>query len=216
LPVFSMWRMMKYAEKQRMVMVSEIIICSMSASCNPVPDKIGGMEYTQCTGQKHDRLEELSYPVFRHRHPVAYIRKRPADGLKLFRNPVHALNGKGKSGASQAEPCGGSAAGGHGFSGGWDLGFLMDSRAFFMAFISFALKGRSSLASFASFKSSSSEEPLMAVASFIIDHACASTFSRIRAASSVFRASRMAATVASASSMSGFLGRPTLASLILS
>jgi len=56
LPVFSMWRMMKYAEKQRMVMVSEIIICSMSASHEPVPDEIGSMEYTQCTSQKHNGL----------------------------------------------------------------------------------------------------------------------------------------------------------------
>ena len=79
-----------------MVRVSEIIICNISASCKPVPDEIGGMEDTQRTSQKHDCLEELGCLVLLHRHSVAYVQKCPTDGSKLFRNPIHTLDGNGK------------------------------------------------------------------------------------------------------------------------
>jgi len=79
-----------------MVIVSEIIICNISASCKPVPDEIGGVEDTQRTSQKHDCLEELGCLVLLHRHSVAYVRKYPTDGSKLFRNPIHTLDGNGK------------------------------------------------------------------------------------------------------------------------
>ena len=72
-----------------MVMVSEIIICNISASRKPVPDEIGGMEDAQRTSQKHDCLKELSCLVLWHRHSIAYVRKCPTDGSKLFCNPIH-------------------------------------------------------------------------------------------------------------------------------
>jgi len=112
LPVFSMWRMMKYAEKHSAAMVSEIMSWNnISTSRDPSPYYIGAVEDGKGSGYQDKHLENLGYPVFRHRHPVAYIRKRPVDGPKLLRYLIHALNGNGEGCASQAESCGGLGGG---------------------------------------------------------------------------------------------------------
>jgi len=110
LPVFSMWRIRKYAEKQRTVMIIAVtsrIMSSISTSCKSAPDEIGDVENTHRTGYKHEHLKEPHKPVIWQRHPVAYLRKRQADGSKLFRNSIHASKGNRESGASQAAVKGG-------------------------------------------------------------------------------------------------------------
>jgi len=111
-PVFSMWRIRKYAEKQRTVMiiaVTSLIISSMSTSYKSAPDEIDDVENTHRTGYKHEHLKGLHKPVIWQRHPVTYFRKRQADGSKLFRNSIHATKDNREICASQGDAWAGNA-----------------------------------------------------------------------------------------------------------
>jgi len=95
---------MKYAEKHSAAMVSEMMSWNnMSTPCDPSPYYAGAVENSERTSYQNKHLENLRSLVLRRRHSVAYIRKCPADGSKLFRNLVHALNDNGESVASQPE-----------------------------------------------------------------------------------------------------------------
>ena len=136
-PVFSMWRMIKYAEKASTVMAIETINWnSMSTSCNPAPYDIGGMDKSESTDHKHGRLEHGGKPAFRLRnsierdpHQIVVRIECLAYSLKLLFDLVHALKGNRSKLRSQASPSP-SAGSGSCFFGGRPIGAcFMASRA---------------------------------------------------------------------------------------